>query len=187
MHGHGMGPGWGFPFGFGVRFGRGPAVRRGDVRTAILAVLVDRPMHGYQVMQELRERSNGAWAPSAGSIYPTLQQLEDEGLVRGEESDGRRVFTLTDAGQAAAANALKGGAPWEIDDDRDGADLGRIAMQVARAAMQVRQVGSAAAMAEARRILVAARRDLYRLLADDGAEDPTDAGNRGGEPGGAVG
>lgn len=187
MHGRGMGPGWGFPFGFGGRFGRGPAVRRGDVRAAILAVLADKPMHGYQVMQDLRERSGGAWAPSAGSIYPTLQQLEDEGLVRGEERDGRRVFTLTDEGRAAAADALKGGSPWEIGRDEAGADLGSLAMQVARAAMQVRHVGTQAAISEARRILGAARRDLYRLLAEDGAageEDPTPGPEA---PGGAAG
>ena len=158
----------GGPFGFGDGFGRGPRVRRGDVRTAILVVLADQPMHGYQVMQELRERSGGVWAPSAGSIYPTLQQLEDEGLVRSQENDGRRVFTLTDEGRAQAVKAAETSAPWETDRGRDAADLRAIAMQVTQAAMQVYQVGSANATADAQRILANARRDLYQLLATDG-------------------
>ncbi len=177
--GRGMGPGRGFGGmfgrGFGGMFGRGPAVRRGDVRSAILGVLADRPMHGYQIMQELRERSGGAWAPSAGSVYPTLQQLEDEGLVRGVEQDGRRVFTLTDQGQAEAVKARAAGAPWEVDRDQAGSDLRALALQVASAAMQVSRVGTTTTAVEARRILVAARRDLYRLLAEDDSGDDAEA------------
>lgn len=189
-HGRGMssGPGFGGMFGrgFGGMFGRGPAVRRGDVRAAILAVLADRPMHGYQIMQELRQLSGGAWAPSAGSVYPTLQQLEDEGLVRGVDQDGRRVFTLTDEGEAAAVKARAAGAPWEVDGDRAASDIRTLIAQVAQAAMQVSRVGTTATAVEARRILVAARRDLYRLLADDDADDAVDgaAGDAAG-PGGA--
>src|SRR5262249_36540539 len=77
-------------------------VRRGDVRSAILALLDDRPMHGYEMITELEERTGGRWRPSAGSIYPTLQLLEDEGLVSAEEVEGRRVYSLTEAGQKAA-------------------------------------------------------------------------------------
>src|SRR3954463_4992149 len=84
------GPGpWGPPF---RGRGGGPRVRRGNVRVAILAPLAERPMHGYEMIQELESRTNGLWRPSAGSIYPTLQQLEDEGLVAGEESEGKRRF-----------------------------------------------------------------------------------------------
>src|SRR5262245_2110311 len=88
-HGHGLGAGFRMLF-----LGRGPSVRRGDVRSAILALLAEAPMHGYQVITELAERSGGEWRPSAGSVYPTLQQLEDEGLVRAQERDGRRVYEL---------------------------------------------------------------------------------------------
>jgi DNA-binding PadR family transcriptional regulator len=147
--------------------GRRQQARRGDVRAAILAVLADRPMHGYQVMQELTNRSGGAWAPSAGSIYPTLQQLEDEGLVHGQEQDGRRVYSLTDAGREAAAKA-GGAAPWDVDDDED-QDARQAFVQLAQAAMQVYQVGDATQIAEAKRILVNARRELYGLLARDAA------------------
>jgi DNA-binding PadR family transcriptional regulator len=158
--------GRGFGRGFGP-FGHGPAVRRGEVRPAILAALADQPMHGYQVMQELRERSGGAWAPSAGSIYPTLQLLEDEGLVQAEEKDGRRVFSLTEAGRAEAARATKVGSPWDTTRGREAMDYRSIAGQVMQAAMQVAQVGSPAAVAQARALLVATRRDLYQLLATD--------------------
>jgi DNA-binding PadR family transcriptional regulator len=145
--------------------GRRQQVRRGDVRTAILAVLADKPMHGYQVMQELGNRSGGAWTPSAGSIYPTLQQLEDEGLVRGEEQDGRRVYSLTEQGREAAAKAA-GSAPWDVDGEGD-QDARTAFVQLAQAAMQVYQVGDAAQVNEARQILINARRELYGLLARD--------------------
>jgi DNA-binding PadR family transcriptional regulator len=97
---------WFREFLLDFRHGR-PTVRRGDVRTAILAVLKDEPMHGYQVIRVLEERSGGHWRPSAGSIYPTLQQLEDEGLVRSEEVDGRRTYRLTDEGHAEAHGCVE--------------------------------------------------------------------------------
>src|SRR5262245_66564936 len=104
-HGHGrheMKGGWGH--------GRGRhRVRRGDVRSAILALLDDRPMHGYEMIQELEERTGGRWTPSAGSIYPTLQLLEDEGLVTPEEVDGRKEYWLNGDGRAAAAGRGRGG------------------------------------------------------------------------------
>ncbi len=161
---------------FGPLFGgRGPMVRRGDVRAAVLALLAEQPMHGYQVMQELTERSRGAWRPSAGSIYPTLQQLEDEGLVRAEERDGRRVFTLTDAGRAQAAqdqpgrSGGRGPRPWDYARADDRSELGSLFRQVAEATMQVADVGTPDAKSRARDILVETRRALYRLLAEDDA------------------
>lgn len=161
---------WFREFLLDFRHGR-PTVRRGDVRTAILAVLKDEPMHGYQVIRVLEERSGGHWRPSAGSIYPTLQQLEDEGLVRSEEVDGRRTYRLTDDGHAEAASLAATESPLVavrlgVSDDSS-PDVRRDAIELARAAMQVAKVGSPAAIGEAHRLLVAARRDLYRLLADD--------------------
>ena len=104
--GRGRGRGWGGDFGrhggFGPRFGRGPRAGRGDVRAAILALLAEEPMHGYQIITELTERSRGVWRPSPGSVYPTLQVMEDQGLVTADKSEGRRVFTLTEAGRAEA-------------------------------------------------------------------------------------
>ena len=100
QHHRGFGPG----YAFGRRAGRG------DIRAAILVLLAEEPMHGYQVIQELAERTGGVWRPSPGSVYPTLQQLEDEELVRETASDsGKRVYELTDAGREQAASTE---APW---------------------------------------------------------------------------
>src|SRR6266511_1264604 len=88
-------------------------VRRGDVRSAVLALLDDRSMHGYEMIQELEERTGGRWRPSAGSIYPTLQLLEDEGLVKGTDVEGKRVFSLTDDGSKAVEERAEEKSPWE--------------------------------------------------------------------------
>src|ERR1700686_4882845 len=105
--------GFGGPGGFGQSFGPGRRAARGDVRAAILVLLSEKPSHGYQIIQELDRRSDGAWRASPGSVYPTLQQLEDEGLVRAVEADGgRRVFELTDTGREEAAKLAAGPAPW---------------------------------------------------------------------------
>jgi DNA-binding PadR family transcriptional regulator len=158
------------PYGF-QGFRRGP-VRRGDVRSAILALLVEGPMHGYQVMQQLAERSAGLWQPSAGSIYPTLQQLEDEELVQANEQDGRRVFSLTAAGHTAAAErATRGPAPWELAGDDESVDLRRLLFGLIAAMKQVRAVGSPEDITAAASILTEARRALYRLLADEPRND----------------
>src|SRR5215210_86537 len=78
------------PWGFGSH--RGPRARRGDVRAALLVLLAEEPRNGYQLMQEIEERSDGVWRPSPGSVYPALQQLEDEGLVRVAPGEGRKAF-----------------------------------------------------------------------------------------------
>jgi DNA-binding PadR family transcriptional regulator len=156
-HGHDHGPS-------GHRAGRFQ-MRRGAVRDAIIGLLADRPMHGYQVMQELADRSGDRWRPSAGSIYPTLQQLEDEGLVQATDRDGRKTFELTDTGRAAVA-ALPTERPWSHRERGD--DLRALARELGIASMQVTRVGSPTAVEAARRILTEARKDLYRLLADDG-------------------
>lgn len=149
-----------------LRFGRA-MVRRG-VRPAILAVLASRPMHGYQVMQELEQLSGGRWRPSAGSVYPILQQLEDEGLVHSEELDGRRVYTLTDAGSAEAEKSPLRKHPWfDAGSGRQSMDLRRLAVQVIGAAIQVSRVGSDEAKDQAREILIESRKRMYGLLADD--------------------
>ena len=124
-------------------------------------------MHGYQVMQELEARSDGRWRPSAGSIYPTLQQLEDERLVSVEELEGRRTFQLTDTGRTAAAE--QSDVPAWSGERGGGDDLRGLGRELGMAALQVARVGSPKAVDEARRILTDARRSLYRLLAEDEA------------------
>src|SRR5271155_1424128 len=107
----------GGPFGSsrgGGGRGRGRRARRGDIRTAALLLLAEEPRNGYQIMQEVEERSDGAWRPSPGSVYPALAQLEDEGLIRTEEDDGRKLFVLTDEGRALLAErGADRPAPWE--------------------------------------------------------------------------
>jgi len=163
--------GWG-PGGFGPH--RGPRgrgrMRRGAIREAVLLVLSDQPRHGYDVMNELADRSGGRWRPSPGSVYPTLQQLEDEGLVRATEADGKRVFQLTDAGRAEANKVAERGSPWStLDDGASGEQraLYRSAMQTSVAASQVAQAGSGEQIAAAQGVLDDARKHLYQLLADD--------------------
>jgi DNA-binding PadR family transcriptional regulator len=179
-HRHGRGGfdrGWGGPRGrgFGGPFEPGRRAGRGDIRAAILALLTEAPMHGYQVIQELGERSNGAWTPSPGSIYPALQLLQDEGLVTAAETDGKRVFTLTEAGRTEAAARGDGPLPWEAAarGERDGfGQLREVVMQVGAAVRQIGSAASEAQVAKAIQVLNSTRRELYRILAEDDTETP---------------
>ena len=153
----------------------GPKVRRGDVRTAILDVLSQEPMNGYQIIQQISERSGGAWKPSPGSVYPTVQQLEDEGLVVGVETEGRRLLTLTEEGQRyVVEHPDEVRATWRpfdaTDEERSPfeavGDLKPIAGQVMGALWQVMMHGTAQQKAEAADILGETRRRLYGLLAE---------------------
>lgn len=178
------GPGGGFHFGplghfgHGPRFGHGPKVGRGDVRLSVLRLLAEEPRNGYQIIQELTDRSGGVWRPSPGSVYPALQQLEDEGLIRAEEKDGKRVFRLTEAGQGAfQALGADVAAPWETAAEAVDTEAGAQAMewrslmsQVATAFVQVAQAGDDAQMARAKDVMINTRRALYRILAEDDAE-----------------
>jgi DNA-binding PadR family transcriptional regulator len=170
---HGVRGGFG-PFGggrghgrFGGGFGGGRA-RRGDVREAVLRLLAEQPMHGYQIIQELSSRSGGAWSPSAGSVYPTLQLLEDEGLVIAEETSGKRVFSLTDAGRATVAELAEKPAPWEEAASADtGGDLRAQMPRIGAAVWQIAMTGDADRIARAAEILNDARKKLYAILAED--------------------
>ena len=143
-------------------------VRRGDVRTAVLALLDDRPMHGYEMIQELEERTGGRWTPSAGSIYPTLQLLEDEGLVTPEEVEGRKVYSLTDAGKEAAPDRTEGGRPWEQgDEDSPRFEARKEMFKLMGAAKQLARADDEEQLTKAAEILRDARRKLYGLLAEE--------------------
>ncbi|HZI92518.1 MAG TPA: PadR family transcriptional regulator [Thermoleophilaceae bacterium] len=164
------GPGRRARHGYGRRYGSGgPRARRGDVRAAALALLVERPMHGYEMIKEIEERTQGLWRPSAGSIYPTLALLEDEGLIRGEESEGKRRFALTDDGREQA-EGRKGTLPWE--QVTAGADPGEIRLREAffalrAAVLQVGGAGSEEQAARARDLLDETRKRIYAILAED--------------------
>jgi DNA-binding PadR family transcriptional regulator len=180
----GGGPGWPFggppggPPGWSP-FGRGPKVRRGDVRTAALSLIAEGPRNGYQIIQDIAERSGGLWKPSSGSVYPALQQLEDEGLIRSETEEGRRAFHLTDTGRAYVdAHQEELRAPWDevtagVDDKALG--LWQLIGQVSIAVAQVSQAGTPAQVQQARQILNNARRALYGLLAEGEDDAPEDS------------
>ncbi len=155
-----------------VRRGRG---RRGDVRGAILALLAEKPMHGYEILQELAERTQGVWRPSPGSVYPALSLLEDQGLVTSSSAEGRRQYALTDEGRAELA---KGPAttPWESmmrDADQGDLALRRAIRQLFKAASQVIDAGTDDQKSRALKSLDDVRRQMYLILAEaEGASAP---------------
>ncbi|ADU01386.1 MULTISPECIES: PadR family transcriptional regulator [Mycolicibacterium] len=172
--GGGFGPGSfgpGFGFGPGSRRGGGPRgrSRRGDVRAAILTLLTDRPMHGYEMIQEINERSRQMWKPSPGSVYPTLQLLVDEGLIVSTEAEGsKKLFELTDDGRAAAEKIDT--APWDAMAEQ--ADPGAVNLRNAAGQLMgaVAQSAHAATPEQQQRILDIvnnARREIYSVLGED--------------------
>jgi DNA-binding PadR family transcriptional regulator len=158
----------------GPGFGRRRRASRGDVRLAALLLLAEQPRNGYQIMQALEERSQGMWRPSPGSVYPALQQLEDEELIRSEETEGRRLYHLTDAGRAYVAERPEDEpAPWQTFTDTlsdQHAETGALMRDVGMAFVQVLHAGSEAQVAEAAKLLAETRRSLYRILADGDPE-----------------
>jgi DNA-binding PadR family transcriptional regulator len=162
--------------------GRGRA-RRGDVRLALLRLLGEEPANGYQLMQTIEERSGGLWRPSPGSVYPTLAQLEDEGLVRSVEADGARRFEITDAGREHLETRAQEPAPWEVQDEGGPPtrDVKHLIAGVAAAAMQVAAAGDESQRTRAGDLLAEVRRALYGILAeepgDTDADEPEGSGS----------
>lgn len=158
---------------FGPGRGRGRRSRRGDVRAAVLLLLESEPRNGYQIIQSLEERSQGAWRPSPGSIYPVLSQLEDEGLVVAIETENGKRFTLSDAGRSYVSERRDAlGVPWDaaaasVSEPR--MELMHTMRQSAGAVRQVMQVGTEEQIKRAVVILRDARRQIYLLLADEDA------------------
>lgn len=157
---------------------RGPRRGRkgGDVRAAALVLLDEAPAHGYHLIQQIAERSDGAWSPSPGSIYPVLQQLEDEGLIEFERVDGRKTASLTASGKSyVEENRETLGEPWNAEQLRRGPESAEFAALVANArtlasaTKQVLTAGTPAQQGQAAEVLADARRRLYQLLADDDA------------------
>ncbi|HEV7760033.1 MAG TPA: PadR family transcriptional regulator [Acidimicrobiales bacterium] len=167
-------PGRGGPPGFDRgRRGGGRRGRRGDVRAAVLALLVEKPMHGYEMIQELDSRTGGVWRPSPGSVYPTLQMLEDEGLIVSEQAEGRKQFTLTDAGREEATKAAER-TPWAEFADQDQVtalrDFRDAVGGVVNAFSEVHSAGSDNQKSRAYAVLSEAKRKLYAILAEDDDE-----------------
>jgi DNA-binding PadR family transcriptional regulator len=172
MRGHRHG-GWGPPGEWGG--GRRRRMRRGDVRAAVLVLLDEQPHTGYSLMEELERRSGGAWRPSPGSVYPTLQQLEDEGLISPEPGEGRTPYALTEAGKAyVEENREALGEPWAkptagIGEER--LELRGLVAQIGAATFQVGAAGDDAQVARAKELLAQTRRGLYQILADEPPEE----------------
>jgi DNA-binding PadR family transcriptional regulator len=165
----GGGPGFGGPFGGG----RGRR-RRGVLSLAILTLLAEEPRNGYQIMQTIEERSGGRWRPSPGSVYPTLAQMEDEGLIHAVEREGTKLFEITDQGRERLGESKGDRAPWDDDEGPAAPDLHHIAtlvIQIGKAAWQVAQEGDERQVAEAQDTLAETRRALYRILAQDSDAD----------------
>lgn len=168
MHTHGghhrHGPG----LGHGMSMGAAGRVRRGDVQPAVLALLKEQDMHGYQIIQELAERTKGAWMPSPGSIYPTLRLLEQQGFVASEQLAGRRVFSLTASGRELAGR-LPDVGPWnELAAESDPSRRLRETFHgLMTAAMQVGRTGTSDQVVRTVAILDDARRRVYRVLAGE--------------------
>ncbi|MGH9028109.1 MAG: PadR family transcriptional regulator [Acidimicrobiales bacterium] len=170
------GPEWGGP----PMRGGGRRMRRGDIRIALLAALEEGPAHGYEIINRLEEKSGGTWRPSPGSVYPTLQMFEDEGLVKSEEREGKRVYQLTDAGRAEAEqrSQRRGGPPWE-DWAREGLheglrglrkaaeNLGPLFRPLMMAMRQVAMEGDSSKLERASEVLRKATKELYQILSED--------------------
>ena len=155
---------------------RGPKAGRGDVRAAILALLREGPLNGYQIMSEISERSGGAWRPSPGAVYPALAQLADEGLIAAEESGGRRTFSLTDAGRAyIEQNPDMARGAWESMAQQEDWKLPGLFAEAARLGagiVQMAHAGSPEQIRAAERLLEQTRRRLYHILAEDPSGEP---------------
>jgi DNA-binding PadR family transcriptional regulator len=154
---------------------RGAKAGRGDVRAAILALLREGPRNGYQIMSDIEERSGGAWRPSPGAVYPALSQLADEGLIVGEESGGRRTFRLTDAGREyVEQNPEMARGAWESAAQQEDWQVPGLFAEAARLGggiVQIAHAGTPEQVRAAERLLERTRRELYRILADQG-DDP---------------
>jgi DNA-binding PadR family transcriptional regulator len=141
------------------------------VRAAVLALLAERPIHGYEMIKEIEERTEGAWTPSAGSIYPTLQLLEDEGLISGQEIEGKRRFTLTETGAAEQAEKAGEQTPWEAVRADAAPEQIQLAESMKKLHHAIRQAFTAADQSQQKRVrelLEETRRKIYAILAEEG-------------------
>ena len=168
--GRGRGPRGYHPYGPHGRGHGGSRAGRGDIRSAVLLLLSEGEMHGYQIIREIDERSRGTWKPSPGSVYPTLQMLADEGLVEASETGGRKTYRLTDAGRDAANKAAERPAPWKTPGTEavgKASALPRAGAELAQAVSQIATSGTPEQNEAAIKVLKDARRQIYGILAQE--------------------
>lgn len=147
-----------------------PKVRKGDVRAALLSLLGEEPKNGYQMIQDIEERSRGVWRPSPGSVYPALQQLEDEGLVSCDESGGSRTYRLTEQGRERAIGRVTSAAPWDevassVPEDRH--ELRLLWAQLNEAFLHLTRTANDDQVAAAKDLLKSTRKSVFKILAED--------------------
>jgi DNA-binding PadR family transcriptional regulator len=143
--------------------------------------VAEEPRNGYQLIQTIEERSGGLWRPSPGSVYPTLAQLEDEGLIRSVETDGNRRFEITDAGREHLDSRADEPPPWEPppeEAENPLVELAPLVIQIGKATFQVASVGDRTQRDQARSLLADTRRALYRILAEDAPDSESDDDTR---------
>jgi DNA-binding PadR family transcriptional regulator len=179
---HGRGPFGGGPFGggpFGGPFGDDPfggeggprrRHRRGDIKFALLELLAEQPRHGYDLIKELESRYAGFYRPSPGTVYPTLQLLEDEGHLTSEQVEGKRIYTITESGRQLLAERQAGegeGHPgFRHGAGGEGLDaLRRNSMALVEVVMQAARHGTPDQVRAVTQVLDGARREVYRILA----------------------
>jgi len=163
--------------------------RRGAIVEAVLTLLDERPMHGYELITELETRSDGRWRPSAGTMYPALGRMEDKGLLVSSDVDGKKQFSLSDVGQERLA-ALRAERPddapepWDEHAGGGRGDLRRRIQEIVGQARQIGRFGTTEQIAAAGEVLDDTRRRLYKILADDtGTNSSHDADAIAPEPG----
>jgi DNA-binding PadR family transcriptional regulator len=161
--GHKFGRGMGREGMMGGGWRGGGRARRGDIKYLILEVLAAGPRHGYDIITELDNKSNGRYRPSPGSVYPTLTMLEEGGFITGDAAEGKRIFTITDAGREMLA---KKPADATAEDGDDGIDLRGSAMKLNAAVMQAARASDTTSQQQVREILDTARREIYKILAE---------------------
>lgn len=151
--------------------------RRGAIVDAVLQLVAERPMHGYELITELEARSDGRWRPSPGTMYPALTRMEEKGLLVAEEVDGKKLFSLSDEGRARLASRLEerdedAPAPWDEHASGGRGDLRRHVSEIMGQARQIGRFGTAEQIEAAGVVFDDTRRRLYAILADSRADAP---------------
>ncbi|HEX8736357.1 MAG TPA: PadR family transcriptional regulator [Pyrinomonadaceae bacterium] len=147
--------------GFGGEFMR---MRRGDIKFHLLEILKDTPRHGYEIISEL-EKQSGGYRPSPGSVYPTLQMLEEGGYLTSEQIEGKKVYTITAEGLKLLEE--RGGAPWEASPKMAQAfEMRKALMKLSAAVMDGVRDSDEETVKRINEIVNKARRDVYSILAE---------------------
>lgn len=179
-HGRHHGKGFGGQDFFGGGFDRGwgeeQRTRRGDIKFLLLELLLEQPRHGYDLIKQIENRYGGFRRLSPGSVYPTLQMLEEGGYVTSEAREGKKVYTITEAGQQLLADRVADNdsdSPWDTfrnltsGKSQELIELRKAATDLAGAVMQVARSGNSAKTSRAQRLLEQVKRDIYALLAEE--------------------